>query len=334
MDLGSSGVKAVVVDHRRGRPRLAWAGVEPVEPGGVVRGELRRPGALARAVRTLLEGAPSDRAGLVTGVGGRDVVVKLVRIDRVPEEDAPEVIRWEAGQHLRFDVEDVELDHVIVDAGEEGGEMTVLLVAAKKERVRERMAVLEEAGRPPDALDAEPFALHNALAYNHPSSEEGVVGLACIGHERTALNVADRGVPILGRDLAFGAVRLRDRVASDLGVASGEAARLLRRDRAPSAVREAISSEVEVLAAEVTRASSFLEERGDGIGLGRLFLCGGGAAAAGLDELLAERLGLEVHAANPIRSLARLPGALDDVDGGRILPLLLPAVGMALRRVG
>ena len=50
-----------------------------------------------------------------------------------PEELA-ESIRWEAEQYVPFDINDVNLDYVVLDAG--GGEtMDVLLVAVKKDKI-------------------------------------------------------------------------------------------------------------------------------------------------------------------------------------------------------
>jgi len=63
------------------------------------------------------------------------VIVKKIQMDRMKEADAREVIRWEAEQHVPFDMANVELDFQILDPDAEGLQMNVLLVAAKRKLV-------------------------------------------------------------------------------------------------------------------------------------------------------------------------------------------------------
>ena len=55
--------------------------------------------------------------------------------------------REDKGGFVKFDVDDVNLDFAILDENEEANEMDVVLVAAKRDRIDEFMAVIEEAGR-------------------------------------------------------------------------------------------------------------------------------------------------------------------------------------------
>src|SRR5205809_2384369 len=71
------------------------------------------PGLVSEAIRGLFEAAGVKRKSVVTAVGGRDVIVKKIQMDRMKEGDAREVIRWEAEQHVPFDMANVELDFQI-----------------------------------------------------------------------------------------------------------------------------------------------------------------------------------------------------------------------------
>ena len=86
-------------------------------------------------------------------VGGRDVIIKKISMDRMKEAEAREVIRWEAEQHVPFDVESVELDHQTLDPNGEGTQMDVLLVAAKRELIESKLRVLIEAGVSASVVD-------------------------------------------------------------------------------------------------------------------------------------------------------------------------------------
>src|SRR5207237_9861065 len=84
-------------------------------------------------------------------------------LERVKEQQARELMRWEAEQHVPFDMESVELDFQILDPDGEGVEMIVLLVAAKRELMESKALVLGYALLTPEAIDFDAFALQNAF---------------------------------------------------------------------------------------------------------------------------------------------------------------------------
>src|SRR5207249_10654587 len=108
---------------------------------------------VSEAVRGAVSSAGVKQRSVVTAVCVRDVIVKKIQMDRMKEADAREVIRWEAGQHVLFDMANVELDCQILDPDAEGLQMNVLLVAAKRELVEGRVGLLNEAGLEPGIFD-------------------------------------------------------------------------------------------------------------------------------------------------------------------------------------
>jgi type IV pilus assembly protein PilM len=131
-------------------------------------------------------------------------------MDRMSQNDAREVIRWEAEQHVPFDMENVQLDFQILDPDEDTPQMAVLLVAAKRELIENRLSLLADAGLEPGIIDVEAFALHNAFERNYPDVRDGMVALVNIGHETTNVNLLSAALPVLVRDVPFGTRRLRE----------------------------------------------------------------------------------------------------------------------------
>ncbi len=77
--------------------------------------------------------------------------------------------------------------------------MTVLLVAAKRELIDHKIALLSEVGVDPSVIDVDSFALHNAFEFNHPDAMRGTVALVNIGNDVCNVSVLDDGIPILTR---------------------------------------------------------------------------------------------------------------------------------------
>ena len=302
LDIGSGFVRIAEVDHGGDRPELSRAAMRPMPRGAVVDGEVVEPLRVVDAVHEVLDEAGIESAEVVTALGGHDVFIKKVEMPRMKSSDARRAIRREAARHVPFDIESVQLDFQILRNRDAGSRMDVLLVAAKRERVEERVALLAEAGVKVALMDVEAFALHNALAHNYPGAATGVVALVNIGHEITNISIERDGTPALTRDFPVGSRRAGALDSAADGIATG-----------------------------IERVFALLKTRRPGMGMGRIFLSGGGACTPGMAEALARRIKVETHLVNPFQRVrVRADASSNDVVG-EAAPMLFLALGLALR---
>ncbi len=334
LDIGSGLIKVVVIDHSKSEPELTKVAITPLLADAIVEGEIMDPGIVSEAITSTLAAAGVKSKGVVTAVGGRDVIIKKIQIERVKEQQARELMRWEAEQHVPFDMESVELDFQILDPADEGLEMNVLLVAAKRELIETKLRLLTDAGLHPGIVDVDAFALHNAFELNYPDAMSGVVGLVNIGHEVTNINILDDGVPLLTRDITVGTRRFREDLQREQGVGNEQADAMLQGfDRSPQ-LDAVIESRGEEIAVGIERAAAFLASSSrTGSRMKAVYTCGGGARIPGLNEALAARLQLSVEQANPLANLKVRDGAFDSLVTDEVAPLLMLPIGLALRQV-
>ena len=163
LDIGSGFVKLVVIDHSKPEPEIVQIATSPLVPDAIVEGEIMDPVLVAETLRAVVDSSGLKRRNVVAAVGGHDVIIKKIQMDRMSANDAREVIRWEAEQHVPFDMENVQLDFQILDPDGTSPQMSVLLVAAKRELIENRLALLADAGLTPTIIDVEAFALHTAF---------------------------------------------------------------------------------------------------------------------------------------------------------------------------
>ena len=334
LDIGSGLIKVAVIEHGRNEPELAKVVITPLLGDAIVEGEVMDPGLVTDAIRQSLDAAGVKSKTVVTAVGGRDVIIKKIQIERVKEQQARELMRWEAEQHVPFDMESVELDFQILDPDADGLEMQVLLVAAKRELIESKLRLLGDAGVTPLIVDVDAFALHNAFELNYPDAMQGVVGLVNIGHEVTNINILDDGVPILTRDITVGTRRFREDLQRDRGITAEEAQALVQGyDRSPQ-LDAIIESRGEEIAVGIERAAAFLASSSrTGSQMRAVYVCGGGSRIPGLTDALAARLRLPVELANPLANLKVRDGALESLVTDEVAPLLMLPVGLALRQL-
>ena len=189
LDIGSGYIKVAVVNHSGSLPVVERLTAHPLGADAIVEGEIMDPGLVASTINSVFEEQGIDRGSVAVSVGGRDVIIKPIQMDRMSKQDAREVIHWEAEQHVPFDMDDVQLDFEITDPEGEGLQMGVLLVAAKRELIENKLSLLEEAQLSARIIDVDAFALHNALEVNYPEAMNGIAGLINIGHETTTVNI-------------------------------------------------------------------------------------------------------------------------------------------------
>lgn len=330
LDIGSGFIKLVVIDHSKPEPEIVQVATSPLVPDAIVEGEVMDPVLVAETVRAVVESAGLKKVDIVAAVGGHDVIVKPIPMDRMSETDAREVIRWEAEQHVPFDMENVQLDFQILDPNGTGPQMRVLLVAAKRELIENRLSLLADAGLNPAVIDVDAFALHNAFEQNYPDAKRGLIALVNIGHETTNVNLLEHGVPILVRDIPFGSRRLREALQRERGFTADQAENTLQ-GKGANDIRSMLDERVDELAVGIERAAAFIVAQSGGEGIGRVFLSGGGAAIPGMVGALGQRLGVRTEVANPLQRVAVRPEVMQAVPIDEFGPMLMLPVGLALR---
>ncbi|HSJ64333.1 MAG TPA: type IV pilus assembly protein PilM [Gemmatimonadaceae bacterium] len=333
LDIGSGLIKVVVVDHAKNEPELVKVSISPLIADAIVEGEVMDPGIVAGAIKDALAAAGFPVKNVVTAVGGRDVIIKKIKIARAREHEARDVIRWEAEQHVPFDMESVELDFQILDPHGSDPEMAVLLVAAKRDLVENKMRLLTDAEVAPSIVDVDAFALHNAFELNYPEAMYGLVCLVNIGHEVTNINILDDGVPLLTRDIGVGTRRLREDLQRERGLSVEQADALLQGYETSPHLQAVLASRGEEIAVGIERAAAFLATSSRASSpLKTVYTCGGGARVPGLTEMLAGRLRMSVEQANPLQRLRVRDGAFDALVIDEVAPLLMLPIGLALRK--
>ncbi|MDA0312102.1 MAG: type IV pilus assembly protein PilM [Gemmatimonadetes bacterium] len=331
LDIGSGFVKVVEVDHSGDQPEVTRVAMRALLPDAIVEGEITDYGLVSDAVQGLFQEIGLKGAEVITAVGGHDVIIKKIEMDRMKESDAREVIRWEAEQHVPFDIKSVELDFQILNPHDDGLQMEVLLVAAKRELVDNKVGLLQDAGVNPIIIDVDAFALHNAFEHNYPDSQDGIIALVNVGHETTNVNILGNGVPILTRDIPFGSRKIREDLQRERGLTAEQAEDVVQGRETVENLEKFVDASADEVAVGIERASAFLMTREDGETIGRIFLSGGGARIPGMVAALATRMNVETQLVNPFERVTVRPGAAGDISLEEAAPMLLLPLGLALR---
>lgn len=346
LDIGSGSVKAVALRRSRTGWSLSGAAEVPVPATGGPDDGASESTVISETVSQVFDALHLRRARVSAALAGHSVIVKRLSLPAMSQAELSEAIPWEAEQYIPFDLTDVQLDYQVVNgngsqnanAEAAKGTLDVLLVAAKRDRIDDRAAVIVQAGRQPVVLDVEAFALANAYQMNYPERSDALVALLHVGRSMTLVVLLERGEPVFTRDISIGGQAHLDALQRDLagqGVDDLVAKRILHGqfptgigpEQVTAILREASAQVV----LEVRKTIDFYRATAPIEQLNRVVLSGGASQAVGLSELLASEFGAPVDVFDPFRRVVRPSRAIgSDVTG----PAYAVAVGLAMRQEG
>jgi type IV pilus assembly protein PilM len=341
VDIGSSAVKAVElkVGGKGGDEyQLVNIGVEPLPSEAIVDGAIMDAGAVIDAIQRLFQENKIKTTDVATGVSGNSVIVKKISLPSMTPEELAESIHWEAEQYIPFDIQDVALDYEVLEGGGSGGNMDVLLVAVKKDKISEYTSAVAQAGLNASIVDVDVFALQNCYEVNYGVDPGRVVALLNIGASIMNVNVVKGDKSIFQRDIAAGGNQYTDAIQKDLNLSFEQAEALKKGEQvegaSPESLHPILQAVSENIAMEVQKTFDFFRATSQEDRIDQIFLSGGTAKIHGLRDLLQDRFSTPVELLNPFLNVRYSekdfnPDYLDDIG-----PQAAIAVGLAVRRVG
>ena len=341
VDIGSSAIK--VVELKPGGKggneyQLANLGLEPLPPEAIVDGAIMDSGAVIDAIQRLFTAQKIKTSEVATSVSGNAVIVKKISLPQMTAEELAESIHWEAEQYIPFDIQDVSLDYEVVEGGGAGGNMDVLLVAVKKDKIGDYTSAISQAGKNPSIVDVDVFALQNCYEVNYGIDAGRVVALLNVGASIMNINITKGATSIFNRDIAVGGNQYTDAIQKDLNLSFDQAEALKKGARVeganPDNLQPILQAVSENIALEIQKTFDFFKATSSEDRIDRIFLSGGTAKVKGLQELLADRFDAGVELLNPFNSVTYNPRDFDPDFISDIGPQAAIAVGLAARKVG
>ena len=339
LDIGSSSVKAVELESSSGGYKLTGLGYATLPPEAIVQGSFMNAPAISSAIRDACDEAGTSAKEVASSVSGHSVIVKRISLPIQSEDELDETIRWEAEQYIPFDINEVNIDHQVLQEDSLEGQMDVILVAAKKDLIDDYTSVVADAGLSLAVLDVDSFAVGNMYECCYDPSPNSTVALVDIGASVININVMNGGVPAFTRDITTGGNQYTEEIQKTLGISSEEAERIkvggaatgTSKDVVPQEVEEAMRAVSETLLGEIQRSLDFYRATSPSGSLEKMILCGGAARVAGLDRLFQEKIEIPVEIADPFSKVEIATRSFDPEQLHELAPSLCVALGLAMR---
>src|SRR5438477_7866533 len=336
LDIGSSSLKAVELTKSKKGYQLTSLAYEPLAPDYVVDGAIMDAPGVADTIKKSFLAAKFKPKGVATGVSGHSVIVKRVVVPAATPDEVETAIQMDAEQYIPFDIAEVNLDYQVVGPGttstEEAG-MEVVLVAAKKDKIQNHINVISLAGRTPEIVDIDAFAIQSTFEANYTVDPNAPVALLNIGASLMNINISKGGMPLFIRDVSVGGNQYTDILQKELQINFQEAEDLKLGKTGGSEmemVQPLLESITEMLTMEVQKTFDFFRETYPSETISKVLISGGTSRMAGLADRIQETFGYPTEILDPFKTITIGP-KLDVAKITSLGPALTVAVGLALR---
>ncbi len=337
LDISSTAIKLLELSQSGDRLRVESYAVEPLPANSVIEKNIADVEAVGDAIKRAVKRSASRTKLAAVAVAGSAVITKIIAMPAALTEDEMEQqIELEADQYIPYPLEEVNLDFEVIGPSENDPErIDVLLAASRSENVDIRIAAIELAGLKAKIVDVEAYAIENAFSLLIPQlPEQGIdqtIAIIDIGATMTTLNVMHDRKTIYTREQVFGGKQLTEEIQRRYGLSYEEAGMAKRQGGLPdNYVPEVLEPFKDAMTQQVSRSLQFFYGSSQYNNVDHIVLAGGSAMIPGIDEMIANKLGVHTSVANPFTNMT-LASRVKAQSLSNDAPALMIAAGLAMR---
>ncbi len=208
VDLGSQSVKAVELVMTGARPVVSRAVKVVLDAVQMATDPMA---AQVAALRSIMREIDPAETVFVSALSGQSVVIRYPRLPKMPPEEVAGAIEIEAAQNIPYEMNEITMDSVVLEEVMEDDQtlFKVLLVAARRELVEARLAVLQQAGINPHIISVDSLALSDAIEMAGALPQDESIALINIGATTTNIHFCRDGISSFIRDVSWGMGEVR-----------------------------------------------------------------------------------------------------------------------------
>ncbi|MBM7555205.1 pilus assembly protein PilM [Halanaerobacter jeridensis] len=216
-------------------------------------------------------------------VSGSNVITKILTLPTVKTEELKELIFWEI-KCLDFSKVDWVIDYEVLSVSED--QTRVLVVLSHKKLLVEQINLLERAGIKVNNVKVAPLIMNNLLS---PELKRDNLAIIDIGAQECELSILNKGQFDFRRVFYVGGEDFTSEIKKRLELTTREAEKIKQSGDFDLAV---IAKTLEKLIKKISFSIHYWEQRGESVD--QILLTGGTSKLKGLQQILAQRLGIKV----------------------------------------
>lgn len=308
---------------------------------------------LANIIKKMFAEAGIKNRKVYLSVTGHNVIIRKTTLPKMPLEELPSAIRWNAKEDILFNVDEAVVDyHITSETSENGGEFYELLtVIVRADIIPYLMNIANAAGLQVMGVNIVPVALWDYDKALHPTQPGVVTSYVDMGAERTRIYFVCDEQLLFSREIPSGGNNITETLEGEYALPNGEtmiidaerAEQIKRTFGLPAedasgtteegiplaSIRERIMPILSRQVEEFRRSIDYFKNQYKKDAVSRMILSGGAVCLSGLYQFLNDNLSLEIDRCNPLFQTSSELSA--EKEERKLLgPSLTVAAGLAL----
>lgn len=330
IDIGTNAVRIVKLSGSPGSYFLESFGSAPI-PAGLSESDSKLDQEkLAKIINDLLVQSGISTKAAVSAIPGTSVFTAVVKLPPMSQSELIKAINYQAEQNIPLKIEEIKYDWQVIKQDPVNKELTVMIIAATRNKVQSLVDLFSYAGIELVALETAAVAFTRSLT----NSTSGTVMILDIGSRTTEIAIAENGVLIQTRSFPLAGLAMTRAVSKNLGLDLDQAEQFkikfgLAQDKLEGQVYKAIEPTLKSIADEAIRSLNFYSEQFNNR-VTRIILTGGSSRLLFINEYLKTILPeVEIFIGNPWVNISFQPNFNDKIN--QVAPEFATAVGLAMR---
>lgn len=336
VDIGASSIKVCQLRESRRAYGLIRAGYVPLRPQTIVDGRVVDRGAVTEALAKVFHDSKVRQKDVALSVSGQNVIIRKITVPLMTPGELSEQIRWEAEQHIPFDITEVQIDYQVLRRRPDASQMDLLLVAAKREQINEFAQLARDAKLKPLVCDIDAFTVQNVVEVSRGLPPDQTVAVLNVGASLASLNIVAGGVSAFTRDIASGGNVITEEVMKQMNVSFEQAEAYKcgggEGGMVPAQAIQVIDAVTDSIAAEIQRSVDFYMATSGENEISRVFVTGGSANLVQLGQAIQRRARVPVELWSPLERIAVEAREVDQQMVAARASQFAVAVGLGLRK--
>ena len=328
LDIGNSSIKVVGLKKRfLSKKQILVFGIEDI-PKDITQDKK------SELVRRALETAGITTQRVNISVSGPNVICRYIRLPVMHRYELARALELEWDNYISLKIDEVIWDYILLDKFRDatGNKyMQVLLVAAKKNFIEERLNLLKAARLEAQLIDVDAVALINAFKVSQPAANNQLTILLNLGEYFTNVAVLRKGICWFSRDIPIGGRDITQVLVEKLHISWQEAEKQkCNLDSKGSKAFQLIKTVLDNLVNELNLSFEYLKrelEEETGI----MYISGGSAHLFQLEEFLSQNLNIPTQKWDPAIAF-KLNSGIPQDKLARYSSDLAVAIGLALAK--
>ena len=238
-----------------------------------------------------------SKAQIAISVPGHAAFARFAKLPPVEPKKVPDIVKFEAMQQIPFSLDQVEWDYQTF-VTPDSPDVEVGIFAITREKVMERLTMLQDVGITPNYVVLSPIAVYNALAFDlgFDNQTPGTI-IVDVGTTSTDLVIATPGRMWI-RTFPIGGHQFTDALVQQLGLSYAKADKIKREAEDSTHARQifqAMRPSFANLAQDIQRSIGYYQSLNRDANLTRLIGVGSTFLLPGLRKYLKQQLSMDVY---------------------------------------